>query len=126
MVWLYQPSGRQPIGKKVRTGVTIPGTTVKWDVWVGPRGTMSMGTDDGNRPVVSYVAQQKLMTLSFDLKSFMSDAVTNGAADQSAGGTSQAFSSSWYLTDVFAGFEIWTGSNATNLKSTGFSFALQK
>jgi len=124
MVWLYKPSSRQPIGKVVRTA-TIAGHS--WDVWVGPRGNTARGTDtDANRPVVSYVAKDSpLMTLSFDLKAFMNDAVTNGAADKTAGGTSTAFSSDLYLTDVFAGFEIWSGSAATGLKSSGFSFALK-
>ena len=119
MVWLYQPSGRQPIGKKVRTTATIAGHT--WNVWVGPRGTAA--GDGTNRPVVSYVATDSPVAslTGFNLRDFMNDAVTNGASDMSAGGTSQAFASSWYLTDVFAGFEIWTGSSATNLKSTGFS-----
>ncbi len=116
MVWLYKPGSRQPIGKIVRTA-TIAGHT--WNVWVGPRGNTSTGTDNANRPVVSYVAQDSpVSSMSFDLKPFMNDAVTNGAADMSAGGTSEAFASSWYLTDVFAGFEIWTGSNATGLKDT--------
>jgi hypothetical protein len=116
MVWLYKPSSRQPIGA-VRRTATIAGHT--WNVWVGPRGTTSTGAADANRPVVSYVAQDSpVSSLSFDLKAFMNDAVTNGAADKSSGGTSTAFSSSWYLTDVFAGFEIWTGSNAAGLKDT--------
>ncbi len=57
--------------------------------------------------------------LSFDLKDFINDAVTNASADMSAGGgITQAFSSSWYLTDVFAGFEIWNGSDAKGLQDT--------
>jgi len=57
-------------------------------------------------------------SLTFDLKNFIDDAVTNASADMSAGGTSEAFSSSWYLTDVFAGFEIWNGSDAKGLQDT--------
>ena len=116
MVWLYKPGSRSPIGA-VRRTATIAGHT--WNVWVGPRGTTSTGATDANRPVVSYVAQDSpVASLSFDLKAFMNDAVTNGAADKSSGGTSTAFSSSWYLTDVFAGFEIWSGGNAAGLKDT--------
>jgi len=44
--------------------------------------------------------------------------VANASADMSAGGTSQAFSNSWYLTDVFAGFEIWNGGDAKGLQDT--------
>jgi hypothetical protein len=119
MVWLYKPSGRQPIGSIKRTASIA---NHKWDVWIGPRGNTSAGTDDANRPVISYVAQDSpVSSLSFDLKNFIDDAVTNGASDMSAGGTSQAFSNSWYLTDVFGGFEIWSGSAATNLKASSFT-----
>jgi hypothetical protein len=57
----------------------------------------------------------------------MNDAVSHGASDMTSGqsGITQAFSNSWYLTDVFAGFEIWTGSDATNLKSSNFSIKVQ-
>jgi hypothetical protein len=120
MVWLYKPSGRQPIGSVARTA-TIAGHT--WNVWVGPRGNTSTGTDPASRPVISYVAQDSpVSSLSFDLKAFISDAVSHADTNN---GVTGPFSSSWYLTDVFAGFEIWSGSNATNLKSTGFSFALK-
>jgi len=116
MVWLYKPQSKQPIGS-VKRQATIAGHS--WDVWVGPRGNTSAGTDDSGRPVVSYVAKDSpVSSLSFDLKDFISDAVTNASADQSGGGTSQAFSNSWYLTDVFAGFEIWTGSAASKLTGT--------
>jgi hypothetical protein len=85
----------------------------------------SVGVSDGpGRPVISYVISGAAApSLSFDLKNFIDDAVSHGATDMSggAGGITQAFSNSWYLTDVFAGFEIWNGSQATNLKSTGFS-----
>jgi hypothetical protein len=113
MVWLYKPGSRSPIGS-VKRQATIAGNS--WDVWVGPRGNTKTGTDDANRPVVSYVAKSTLSTLSFDLKDFMADAVTNGAKDKSDGGTSQAFDSGWYLTDVFAGFEMWTATSG--LKDT--------
>jgi hypothetical protein len=114
MVWLYKPSGQVPIGKVVRTA-NIAGH--QWDVWVGPRGNTKTGTDDAQRPVVSYVSKDgSLGSLSFDLKAFMSDAVAKGSEDKSAGGTSQAFIDGWYLTDVFAGFEIWTGSDGVGLK----------
>jgi len=119
MVWLYKPSSRQPIGSVKRTA-NIAGHM--WDVWIGPRGTTTSGTDDANRPVISYVAKDSpVMSLSFDLKNFIDDAVTNAASDKSAGGTSQAFSSSWYLTDVFGGFEIWNGGSAKNLKVNSFT-----
>ncbi len=116
MVWLYKPGSRQPIGSKARTA-SIAGHT--WDVWVGPRNSTATGTDGASRPVISYVAQDSPVSmLSFDLKNFIDDAVSHADTNN---GASPAFSSSWYLTDVFAGFEIWSGGDATGLKSTGFT-----
>jgi hypothetical protein len=120
MVWLYKPGGKQPIGTSVRTA-SIAGHT--WNVWVGPRGNTSTGTGPASRPVISYVAQDSpVMSLNFNLKDFINDAVSHADTNN---GVTGPFSSSWYLTDVFAGFEIWTGSNATNLKSTNFSIAVK-
>ncbi|HVT05878.1 MAG TPA: hypothetical protein VHO67_00390 [Polyangia bacterium] len=130
MVWLYKPSNFHPIGNSAIRQATIAGHT--WDVWAGPRGSgqgNTGGVNDGaGRPVISYVISgASLPSLSFDLKDFINDAVTNGASDMQKGqsGITQAFSSSWYLTDVFAGFEIWNGGDATGLKSTGFSIAVK-
>jgi hypothetical protein len=122
MVWLYKPGGNQPIGS-VKRQATIGST--QFDVWVGPRGTTSTGTDDSGRPVITYVAKSTLSSISFSMKDLIDDAVKNAAADKSAGGTSQAFSSSWYLTDVFAGFEIWSGGDAKNLKTDSFTFDIK-
>jgi hypothetical protein len=119
MIWLGKPANRQPVGERVREAA-IAGRP--WDVWVGPHGATALGTDDPQRPVVSYVIQDgPLAKLEFDLAQFIVDAVANGDDDMSAGHTSQAFSKRWYLTDVLAGFQIWTGSDATGLKSTSFA-----
>jgi hypothetical protein len=123
MVWLYKPGSRQPIGSVKRTASIA---SHSWDVWIGPRGNTSTGTDDANRPVISYVSKDgSLSSLDFDLKDFIADAVTNASSDKSAGGTSQAFANTWYLTDVFAGFEIWSGSSGVGLKDS-FTFSLNK
>ena len=118
MVWLYKPAASQPIGSSGNTRTaTIAGHT--WTVWRGPRVGAATGTDGTGRPVISYVANDSpVSSLTFDLKNFIDDAVTNASADMSAGGTSEAFSGSWYLTDVFAGFEIWNGSDAKGLQDT--------
>ena len=119
MVWLYKPGASQPIGNSGNTRTaSIAGHT--WTVWRGPRNTTATGTDGTGRPVISYVANDSpVKDLNFDLKDFINDAVTNGNADMSAGGgITQAFSSSWWLTDVFAGFEIWNGSDAKGLQDT--------
>ena len=49
------------------------------------------------RPVVNYVASGTITSMDFDLKAFIDDASKYG------------IQSSWYLTDVFGGFEIWNG-----------------
>jgi hypothetical protein len=126
MVWFYKPANNQPIGKSIRTA-SIGGHS--WNVWVGPRNTTATGTDGNGRPVISYVASDSggISSLSFNLKDFIDDAVSHGSSDMSGGasGITQSFSSSWYLTDVFAGFEIWSGGDAAGLKSTGFSIAVK-
>jgi hypothetical protein len=124
MVWLYKPGSRQPIGSSKRSA-NIAGKD--WDVWIGPRGTTGKGTDDTGRPVISYVSKSGSITdFSADLKLFFDDAVKNGDADKGAGGTSQAFSNSWQLTDVFAGFELWSAGDGVGLKADEFTFSLNK
>ena len=113
MVWLYKPGANNPIGGATPThpGVTVPNVPGTWNVHIGPRGT----GPSPNAPVISYVATSKLQTMTFNLKDFINHAVTN----------SYGLQSSWYLTDVFAGFEIWSGNDATNLKVDNFTFNLQ-
>ncbi len=123
MVWLYKPGSRQPIGS-VKRQANIAGQD--YDVWIGPRGTQSKGSDDSGRPVISYVAKGTVTSFSADLKLFFDDAVKNGDADKSAGGTSQSFSGDWLLTDVFAGFELWSAGDGVGLKADEFTFALNK
>ena len=102
MVWLHKPADAQPIGSvsAANRGVTIPGVAGTWDVWIGP---------NGSRPCISYVAKQTTPSLSFDLNAFIKDAVNNRP---------NTIQSTWYLTNVFTGFEIWRG--GVNLESTGF------
>lgn len=117
MVWLYKPGGRSPIGS-IKREATIGGTT--FDVWVGPRNGSAPGSDP-NAPVVSYVAKGKLNTMTFDLKAFMTNAAQFGSSDHS----SNPFTTSLYLTDVFAGFEIWSGGDSSGLSVTEFSAVVQ-
>lgn len=122
-IWLGQPSHRQPVGERVREAM-LEGHL--FDVWVGPHGSTALGTDDPQRPVVSYVLKDATLSgLDFDLVAFLVDAVSQGSADQSAGKTSSALYGSWYVTDVFAGFQIWTGSDATGLTCKKFSCRVQ-
>lgn len=54
----------------------------------------------------------KVRALSFDIKSFLSDAAQNG------------LQSTWYVTDIFGGFEIWNGSAAVGAEVTALTVAV--
>jgi hypothetical protein len=100
MVWYHKPADAQPIGSAMKKGITIPGVAGTWDVWIGLNGT---------RPCISYVSTQTTLSLSYDLNLFIQDAVKNQP---------NTIQSSWYLTNIFTGFEIWRG--GVNLESTSF------
>jgi hypothetical protein len=119
MIWNFKPGSSQPIGDAGKTRpATIDGKG--YHVWRGGRNATATGTDGTGRPVISYVADSTNNNFSSDLKLFFDDAVKNAADDMSNGtpAITQAFANSWYLTDVFAGFEIWNGSDAKGLKDT--------
>ncbi len=101
MVWYHKPADAQPIGgSAMKKGITIAGVPGTWDVWIGP---------NGSRPCISYVATQTTLSMSYDLNLFIQDAVKNQP---------NTIQSSWYLTNIFTGFEIWRG--ALNVESTSF------
>jgi hypothetical protein len=110
MVWLRDPGDKQPIGSQMGTA-TIAGET--WNVWVGPRGDGPEGYN--NAPVVSYVNPQQdnnSRAQSFvnkNLFEFINHATT----------VSGGLNANMYLTDIFAGFEIWNG--GVGLKVDEFS-----
>jgi hypothetical protein len=98
MVWYHKPSANQPIGTIVASA-SLAGRT--WNLWYG--------TNSGNsKPVVSYVAQTDVMSLTYSLGDFIRDAATRGYVQNS-----------WYLTNVFSGFEIWSG--GVGLETTDFA-----
>jgi hypothetical protein len=111
MVWLRDPTGKQPIGSKVGTA-TVAGQT--WDVWKGPRGEVP-GVGYNNAPVVSFTnpsEDDNSRAQSFknvDLKAFFTAAAAHGIGGD------------MYLTDVFAGFEIWQGGSGGNLAVDEFT-----
>ena len=106
MVWLNHGGGVQPAGTKTGTA-TING--MGWDVWTAPVGSAGFNTIWN---IVSYVAQSPTAHVDFDLKPFFDDSVSR-----------QMLSSSWYLIDVEAGFELWSGPSAT---SKGFKVNFNK
>jgi endoglucanase len=101
MVWFHKPTVDQPIGTQI-TSVKIG--TVNWNIW--------QGTNSGSgKPCVSYVAQTDVSSLTFNLGEFIRDAVTRKYVQDS-----------WYLTNVYAGFEIWSG--GIGLETTDFAVAV--
>jgi hypothetical protein len=101
MVWYYA-KGCQPVGALQDAGHLIDGLPGCWNVWVGTN------SNDG-KPVISYQHQGALMSFGFDLNLFIKDAAKNYPG---------YMSNSWYLTNIFTGFEIWSGGSA--LQSTSF------
>jgi hypothetical protein len=105
MVWFYKPSDNQPIGSTLSNGMgnaTIGGKP--FSVWYG---------QNGNKPVVSYVAQQSFTSWTYSLGDFIQDAIKRNC------GSAMCLNSSWYLTNVFAGFEIWRGGVGLETKDFG-------
>ena len=95
MVWLWDPSEAQPAGTEVGN-VNI--ANANFTIWQ-------------NQAVISYV-RDKTNSMTFDLNDFIQDAVGRGAIQPS-----------WYLTNVFAGFEIWSGGQG--LATTDFYVIVQ-
>ncbi|HEX6765039.1 MAG TPA: hypothetical protein VF103_06165 [Polyangiaceae bacterium] len=100
MVWLYDPPSAQPIGRPMAMGVSVDGVDGTWDVWIG---------QNGSRPCISYVRTEPSLVLSTDLNFFIKDAVANRP---------NTISNDWYLSNVFIGFEIWSG--GAGLETTSF------
>lgn len=106
MVWTHRPGNRFPIGTNnvaFQTGQEVQGVAGTWDLWIGRRGGNG---PDADFPVINYVAPNTIRNFSADLNLFIQDAVQRSQAGQLNGFT---FSNQLYLTDVFAGFEIWSG-----------------
>jgi hypothetical protein len=71
------------------------------------------------RPIISYVSSSTISEWSFDLNDFITDAKTRTSTAQ---GT-PVISDSLYLTNIFAGFEVWSG--VSNLKTDNFCIQVQ-
>jgi Glycosyl hydrolase family 12 len=101
MIWLDHSPGASPTGHQVASKMSIAGLT--WNVWYG------LG---GNGPCVSYVLSPASSSVKdLDLGRLAADAVARGH-----------LSASWYLIDVEAGFEMWSG--GAGLESTAFSVSV--
>lgn len=105
MVWLYKPGNRTAIGCNGNSpNVTVDGRT--WRLCVGNRAEGSDG-NGGNAPVISYLHEgAAIPDYNFDLMVFIRDAINRSQAGQLNGAN---FNANLFLTDVFGGFEIWSG-----------------
>jgi hypothetical protein len=66
------------------------------------------------RPIISYVATTTLNEWAFDLNDFITDAKARTSTAQAT----PVINDNLYLTNVFAGFEVWSG--VSNLKTDKF------
>ena len=96
MVWLFPPTEKQPRGTIRRSGSKVTGVSGWWTAWV----------DDTNPPCISYVSDDNLDSLEFDLNKFIQDAITH----------SYGVTSSQYLSVIFTGFEVWGGGDGLQIK----------
>jgi hypothetical protein len=122
MVWTHKPGGKNPIGiNPFANDVTIAGAPGTWDIWVGRRG--ENGAEDNlnnNAPVISYTPNATLTNFSANLMLFINDAVQRS----NAGGLQGfQFPATLTLTDIFGGFEIWSGGQ--NLSVSEFTVNVQ-
>ena len=92
MVWFHRTGGVQPLGIERAANVSIGNRN--WDIW-----WCDSGCQDGV-DVVTYLPadDSAINEWAFNLKDFMADANSRNKLD---GG--------WYLTNVFGGFEVWSG-----------------
>jgi hypothetical protein len=107
MVWLHDPDGAQPLGSPSGTE-TVAGKS--WQVWTCP------GNCQNGVSVISYVPANNanINELTFDLNDFIKNAQQKYPA---------LMQPSWYLTNIFAGFEIWNG--GLGLKTQDFCAAVE-
>ena len=99
MVWYHKPFDVTPIGIAISQGVSVANVPGTWNVFLGT---------NQNTPVISYTATGTIHSMDFDLNDFIQDAIARGGSVQPT----------HYLTNVFAGFEIWRG--GANIATTSF------
>lgn len=105
MVWLAALGGAGPISSTGSVVATPTISGVKWNLYSGPNGAMT---------VFSFVAQSEVTSFSGDLKLFLAYLSTN-----------QGLSTSQYLTSIGAGTEPFTGTSAV-FKTTAYSAVINQ
>ena len=100
MVWFQHHPSVVPLGGSPTGTVSIAGKS--WQYWACTGGCQN------GVPVISYIPPSgSISEWSFDLKAFIDHAVSVGV-----------LKSNWYLSNIFAGFEIWSGGQG--LKTENF------
>ena len=108
---------RQPPAHRQRRSAPRPSLGKTWDVWAGPRGNTSHGHRrrwPSGHLVRGQEHHAELLRRSEGFLRRCGD--ERQRRHERGSGITQAFSNSWYLTDVFAGFEIWNGGDAVGLQ----------
>jgi hypothetical protein len=113
MVWTYKPGNRNAIGGfggGQAQQANVDGR--QWNLFVGGRAEAG-DPGAGDAQVISYVVPgAAIADYSFDLNLFIQDAVDRGLLNPNL-----------FLTDIFAGFEIWSG--GTGLRVNEFTVDVQ-
>src|SRR5258708_6915950 len=99
MIWLNHHGPKHPYGSEVASNISIGGRS--YNVWFGGRA----GSHDWY--TVTYAMTSRARSVSnLDLRPLVADAVSRGY-----------ISTSWYLINVEAGFEVWQGGAGLATKS---------
>ncbi len=94
MVWYRRPGNRSPLGSEIPNQTFTVGGR-QWKVWTC--GGCWLG-----KPAISYIpASGQIQEYTFDLNDFIKHAQTSAVGS--------IVKPNWYLTNIFAGFEIWSG-----------------
>lgn len=100
MVWFHRSGGI------VAEGQGVPGHSGKPFTIGGKTFDVFVSTQFEGRPIISYVTQSQIGEWAFDLNAFIKDAKTQTSSAR----TTPVITDSMRLTNIFAGFEIWNGS----------------
>ncbi len=104
MVWFDHHNDIMPLGNQQGTE-SVGGKS--WQVWICS--SQTNGCSQNGVPVITYLpAGATFSEWSFDLNDFIQNAMDRYGVIQT----------NWYLTNVFAGFEIWNG--GTGLRTDDF------
>jgi len=116
MIWPYQPGGRQPNG-------TMQGTaTIGGQPYVIWGGTQTPPTGGAAKPCISYVMSSGQTNLTnLDVGAVIRDAATR-TVDCGRGASLPCIDPGSSLTNIFAGFEVWSG--GAGRQSSNFSMTV--